>query len=53
MVLDGFGRIMLGRSAEGRAMRLRLGQDRQGPPRDDWECMQLVAINERNASRAT
>jgi hypothetical protein len=36
MVLDSFGRIMLGRSADGRAMRLRLRQDRQGPTCDDW-----------------
>lgn len=34
-------------------MRLKLGQDRQGPPCDDWECTQLVGINEKNAGRAT
>ena len=53
MVLDRVGRIMSGRSAEGRAMRLKLSQDRQGPPCDDWESTQFVEVNEKNAGRAT
>lgn len=34
-------------------MRLKLGQDRQGRPCDDWEFPQLVGINDKNAGRAT
>lgn len=53
MALDHFGPIILGRRAEGRVMRLRLGQDRQGPPCDDWECKssRLVTIGKKPVDR--